>query len=121
MTTNDRTKWINYKGKKIISIDYTNLSGDEMLKYIDFNTEFYTNLDETDLLTLVDFTNAFGSKTNLDALKKSGATNKHKMKKTAVLGITGVKKIFLNVINSLINLGAKSFKNEEDALEWLVA
>ena len=117
----DRTKWINYKGKKIISIDYSNLSGDEMIKYIDYNTEFYTNLDGTDLLTLVDFTDAFGSKTNVEALKKSGSKNKHKMKKTAVLGITGVKKIFLNVINSLINLGAKSFKNEEDALEWLVA
>ncbi len=68
---NDRTKWMDYKGKKIIHIDYTNLAGDEMIKYIDYNTEFYSNLDETDLLTLVDFTNAFASKTNLDALKKS--------------------------------------------------
>jgi len=117
---NREIKCLDYKGKKIISIDYTNLAGDEMIKHIEEVTEYYTNLDETDILTLVDFTNAFASKKNLEVLKKSGAKNKHKMKKTAVLGITGVKKIFLNMINSLINIGAKSFKTEEDALEWLV-
>ena len=43
-----------------------------------------------------------------------------KMTKIAVVGITGIKKIFLNVYNQFIGGKTKAFETEEEAKEWLV-
>ena len=117
----DRLKWLDHKEKKILFIDYTNLVGDEMLKPIQEIEEYISNLGEKDLLLLLDFRDSFANKANVEALQKSGEKNKHLYKKTAVLGITGIKKIFLEMINKLTNIGAKPFNSEEDAKNWLVS
>ncbi len=117
----DRLKWLDHNGKKILYNDYRNLAGDEMLKPIEDMSGEIASLGKKDLLILLDFRNSFANKANIEALRKSGERNKAFYKKTAVLGITGIKKIFLEMINRLTNIGAKPFNSEEDAKNWLVA
>ncbi|MFX1338967.1 MAG: STAS/SEC14 domain-containing protein [Promethearchaeota archaeon] len=117
----ERLKWLDHNGKKILYNDYRNLAGDEMLKPIQEMSRIVASLGEKDLLLLLDFRDSFANKANLEALKKAGEKNKHLYKKTAVLGITGIKKVFLEMINRLTNIGAKPFKNEEEAKDWLVS
>lgn len=117
----ERLKWVEHKGKKILYNDYRNLAGDEMLKPIKEIGDIMTNLGEKDLLILLDFRDSFANKANLEILRKAGERNKKLYKKTAVLGIIGIKKVFLEMINKLTNIGAKSFDSEEDAKDWLVS
>ncbi|MFW9877795.1 MAG: hypothetical protein ACFFG0_32335 [Candidatus Thorarchaeota archaeon] len=42
------------------------------------------------------------------------------MKKPAVLGLTGVKKIFLNIVNKFTRLNAKMCSTMQEAKEWLI-
>ena len=116
----ERLKWLDHNGKKILYNDYRNLAGDEMLTPIGEVSGEVAALGEKDLLLLVDFRNSFANKANVEALREAGERNKHLYKKTAVLGITGIKKGFLEMVNRLTNIGVKPFDSEEDAKNWLV-
>jgi hypothetical protein len=117
----ERIKWLDHNGKKILYNDYRNLAGDEMLTPIEEMSREVASLGEKELLLLIDFRNSFANKANVEALRKAGERNKHLYKKTAVLGITGIKKIFLEMVNKLTSIAAKPFNSEEDAKNWLVS
>ncbi len=117
----ERVKWLDHKGKKTLYNDYTNLAGDEMLKPIKELGDHLDNLDEKEILPLLDFRNSYANKANVEALRKSGERNKQLFKKVAVLGITGVKKVFLHMVNKLTGIGANPFDTEEEAKDWLIS
>ena len=116
-----RISWIQYKGKEIEIDDFTNLSGDELVGIIRANTEIVLKMGKNNILSIADFTNSYASKDVIDALKEVTEKTEHLLDKTAVLGITGVKKILLNALNKITNLGAKAFNSIEDAKEWLIS
>ncbi len=115
-----RTKWVTYKDKQIFYQDYTDLSGDEVARLIPAFTSIELETIKEKSLCLINFTGSFANKAALSALGESGKLTKHLYEKTAVLGITGIKKILMNAINRVTNLGAKSFETEEEAKEWLI-
>ena len=88
-----RMKWISYKEHKILLDDYSNIMPEQLPPLIE-------------------------RKTNLTF--QSGKKSKFLLKKTAVVGITGVKKIFLNIVDRFTGLNAKAVSSMEEAKEWLV-
>ncbi len=116
-----RVKWIEYKGVEIMINDYTNLSGEEFIKTIQTLTENFVSLDKKDALLLIDIRDSYTNKDIVEAFNIGGKAIKPFTKKTAVLGVTGVKKILLNVVNKLSNIGAKPFTTEEEAKDWLIS
>ncbi|MFX1384566.1 MAG: hypothetical protein ACFFBP_19245, partial [Promethearchaeota archaeon] len=116
-----RISWVQYKGKEIEIDDFTNLSGDEFVRLIRANAEITLKMGKKNILAIVDFTNSYANKDVMDALKETSEKTEHLLDKTAVLGITGVKKILLNFLNKVTNIGAKSFNSIEDAKEWLIS
>ncbi len=115
-----RSKWLTYKDKQIYFQDYRNLRGDEIARLIPAFTEVELNLVKEGSVQLLDFTNSFATKEAITALSNVANLTKHLYEKTAVLGITGIKKILLNAVNKVTNLGAKAFINLEEAQEWLI-
>ncbi len=71
-------------------------------------------------MLIVDETGAYANKEAVSEFVESGKKSKILLKKTAVVGITGVKKIFLNFVNKLTKLGVKPVSTIEDAKEWLI-
>lgn len=69
---------------------------------------------------LLDLRNSFANKDATDAFGESGKISKSLLKKTAVLGITGLKKILLNAVNRISSVEARAFNSEEEAKEWLI-
>lgn len=69
------------------------------------NRQYWIKHKEKEKILYEDYTNLIGDEIFL---------------KTAVLGITGVKKILLNVVNKLTNVNAKPFSNIEDAKDYLI-
>ncbi len=120
----DRIQIIEHKGKKIHFIDYSGLRlADELIEIISmvdkFNQE-QISAGRTDFLILSDLTNSYVYGEAMDMMKKSGAKIKEHTKKTALLGITGAKKVLLRTVNAVMNLNMKPFDNKEEALDWLI-
>jgi hypothetical protein len=116
-----RQSWITYKGKKILYDDYRNLQGDKFPVMVNAVLSLTLNSAEKGYLSLVDVRDSYANKETVDAFNNAGKAVKDIVYKTAVLGITGVKKILLNVVNKFSNVGAKPFNTMEEAKEWLVA
>ena len=115
-----RVKWINYKGKEILLDDYTNLQGD-YVEIIEALTNHLINSGKKEILLLIDLNNSYTNKAVVNAFTEAGKRVRPVVKRTAVLGITGVKKVLLNVVNKLSSIDANPFSTEEDAKDWLVS
>ncbi len=116
-----RTKWIDYKGKEILLDDYTNLQGEELVETIEVLTNHLMNSGKKEILLLIDLNNSYTNKEVVNAFTEAGKRVRPVVKRTAVLGITGVKKILLNVVNKLSSIDANPFSTEEDAKDWLIS
>ena len=78
-------------------------------------------MGKKDILLLLDLQGSYANKEILNEFITAGKLSNPHVKKTAVLGITGVKKVLLNVVNKFTDVGAKSFNSDEEAKDWLVS
>ena len=115
--------YIQYKGKKILYVDYRNMTGEQ-------TAEAIANLEEEAKemrtwtkkgLILTDFRNAKASAEYMAHAKKLGKeVFAEKIQKSAALGITGVKNILLQAYNAFSKDKLVPFNSEEEAKEWLI-
>ena len=115
-----RMKCITYKGKEILLDDYSNIMPEQFPSLIERITNLTFQSGKKDILLIVDVTGAYANKEAVSAFSESGKKSKVLLKKTAVVGITGVKKIFLNIVNKFTGLHAKALSTMEEAKEWLI-
>ena len=112
--------FINYKGKKILFVDYTACKSiDEMIKLLDDIRLLYEKSNEM-FLALNDFTGTYGSNEFMSKANKHKELFDRKTNKTAVLGITGIKRILLNGYNVFVKKKQVPFETKEEALEYLI-
>ena len=117
----NRWRWVEYKGEKILINDYSNLPIEEILRLIEENTRRYEAEQNQDILLLVDVTGCpFDANVVID-LKKIASFIQSKIKKSACIGVTGLKAVILEGVNRFSKLGIKPFPSEEHAKEWLVS
>ena len=114
-----RMKWINYKGHEILLDDYTNIMPNQFAPLVERITNLTLQSGKKDILLIVDVTGAYANKEAVNAFVESAKFSRTLLKKTAILGITGVKKIFLHVVNKFSNVGGKPFNTIEEAKELL--
>ena len=112
--------YITHKGKRILFVDYTHCKTvDEMVKVLDDVKKEYEK-SPGNILAINDFNGTFGSSEFLNAAKKHKQLFDGKTHRSAVLGITGIKKILLNGYNAFITNKQMPFDTKEEALEYLV-
>ena len=116
----DRVEWIQYKGKEVLYCDFRNLDDQDLVRLIKVVDEIVTNSGKKDLLKINDIRGQFATANILPEIKRSSQLQKPHIKKSAYVGITGVKKILLAAINQVSSIGAKPFTNIEEAKEWLI-
>ena len=113
---------IIYKDKEILFFDHVGLLDDDLLNNIKKGTNMILDSKNNDLLCIGDFTGTFLNSEIMAYLKSSD--NKiamKKVKKMAVIGITGLKKLFLKVFNSVTRSGARPLDNLDAAKEYVVS
>ncbi len=115
-----RSCWIEYKGRRILLRDYSNLAGNEGVKAINENMARFFPEGEKDLLVLVNITNSAINKESLFAMKKAARKIRPLVKKTAIVGTEAIHKFFINIITSASGLSVKTFNTAEEAKDWLV-
>jgi hypothetical protein len=118
----NRRETIVYKGQEIVCFDYKGLRGAELLEQIKANTQFVLNSPKFDLLTLSDFSGTYATDEIVAYLRDpESKAAAQKTKKKALIGITGLKKMFLNIYNTVTGAGAKVFDDIGSAKEYLVS
>jgi len=117
-------RFIEHKGKEIYFVDYTNIKSTErfleVIKETNAFREKTKQLGKKNILLLVDITGSYVYGETLDAIKRSGKITKELTKKEAIVGITGAKKILLQISQLFTGMQLKSFDTVEEAKDWLV-
>lgn len=106
--------------RNVVFVDYTNLTPEQLVAEVErVHSEARANLAGTRAKVLVDVRGTLMSSDAVRALKESTRSNSSIVEKTAVVGITGVKKILADAIARFSGTNTKYFDTKEDALEWL--
>ncbi len=120
----ERGSFIECKDKEIYFIDYSNLKQEEeFLEAIKSTNAFRERVKASgkkDLLMLVDVTNSYVYGQVFSEIKRSANLTQDITRRTAVVGVKGVKKTLLDMMNAFTTLNVKPFDNIEDAKNWLV-
>jgi hypothetical protein len=118
-----RSAWISYHGKKIlrqnfsgIDLDRSELIEEELMAV----QEIVVAEPENSVLILADFSGTTIGKDLMDAMQTSSAKTKNHVRKTAVLGVTGTKRILANMLMSMTGQKLVMFTDEEEAKQWLI-
>jgi len=115
----ERIKFIRHNGKGIIYLDYSSCDVGEMLKAIEAGRKIIALRPGNSLLTLTDVTNARFNAEVSDKMKEYAAHNKPYVKASAVVGITGLKKIILDAVMLFSKRKFHTFDTIEQAKDWL--
>jgi hypothetical protein len=113
--------WIDYKGKKIIYIDYMGMNKDHMTEMIKKATQMILDAKSEEVLSLSNVTDCFFDKELLEVIKNQGAISLPHCKKAAVVGVTGIRSVLLSAANAFWPKARKPFDTVEEAKDWLVA
>jgi hypothetical protein len=116
-------KWMDCKGKRILYVDFRNLSSKEILSLMRESDDMVLS-SPSKVLYLGNIENAAVSREVMGQLKQyAGKTVRKKFEKLAVVGVAGVKKVFLDAFVAMLDKSSvqvKPFKTEDEALKWLV-
>lgn len=106
--------------KNIVFVDYTNMKPEELIaEAAKAHSEARAHLSGSKVRVLVDITGASMSTEAVRALKDSTKRDSAMVEKTAIVGITGLKKILADAIATFSGTQTKYFATKEEALEWL--
>ena len=113
---------ISHQGKEVIYVDYQDCQGsEERLALLESSFDVLLERDGEQLI-LVNVQNQFGDRKYMQRAKEMEDALHDKVKKRAVLGIEGIKKVLLMGLNKLSSERGriKPFDNKEAALDYLV-
>ena len=118
-----RSKWITYKDRQIL---YQDFSGhylvDAMLVKEELAAvqQIVVQQPENSVLVISDFTNTQIGRGLMDMLIASSKATKSHIKKTAVLGVVGTKRILGDMLMRITGQQLTFFDDIEKAKDWLV-
>lgn len=111
---------IHHQGKEILHVDYSGLTKKEdMMATLKEVVDFYEK-SPGNILAFIDMTDAAGNSEWMKESKKYGKQVGDKSMKSAIIGITGIKKVLLMGYNAVVNGRLKPFNTKEEALNYLV-
>jgi hypothetical protein len=117
-----RSKWIEYKGKKVFYQDFSNLffnsqAVEQELKEVQ---SVVIREPKDSVLVLSNFSDTDISVDMLPILDAASQMTKDHVHKTAVLGVSGIKRTLGDILSRLTGQPLMYFDTEEEAKEWLV-
>ena len=120
------SSWIEYEGKQIFCI---NLSGfkndekaldDELTNTIGNVGQGLNNIPIHSALVMVDLRDTSMSRHVQQRISERISETKKYIRKTAVIGLVGIRRVFLDYFARIAGLETVGFDNPESAMIWLV-
>jgi hypothetical protein len=119
-----RSKWVTHKDKQIFYQDFSGynlLESDAAKAELCAVQEIVCSQPNNSVLVLSDFRETQIGKDLMDLMVASSRQMKLHVNKTALLGITGTKRILVDMLARLTDQQLTLFDTEEEAIEWLVS
>ena len=116
-----KSRWIEYNGKKIFYQDFSNNFFNEQVikKELEDVQAIVLSQPVDSLLVLSNFTNTEITTNLMPILNESSKLTKPHVKKTAVLGVTGIKRTLGDLLSKITGQSLMYFTTESEAKEWL--
>jgi hypothetical protein len=118
-----RSQWIHHKGHQIFWQNFSSFSlldTDVLRAELHMVQEIVLRQPKHSVLVLADFRNTQIGKDLMDLMVDSSKLTKDCVKKTAVLGIYGTKRVLADALIRFTGQPLTFFDNEEKAKDWLV-
>jgi len=116
----DRIRFIGHKGKRILMVDLSHCSGEELDRLCRLVPDFVTAETKGSVLLLADFTGAEFDKKTFNTLKIAVVFDRPHVKRSAWVGAETLPKVFYQNVKSFSQRDLPAFTTREEALEWLV-
>jgi hypothetical protein len=117
----ERVQFITHKGKKILFIDLRTRSADEIRAMLPAIQRAITSEPRESVLSLSDWTGAQLTREVAEDIKKTMVFDRPHVKRTALVGIEKLPKIFLDSLRNFSRREFTTFLNLDEAKDWLVA
>ncbi len=115
-------KEIIYKDKAIFFLDLSNMSPDDVIESVPKTVKMVRSRPPKSVLMLTDMTGMRYNSESLDVAKSYTKGNETVMKKSAIFGIDGLKRVTYNaVVRFSGRKNVRAISKIEEALEWLVS
>jgi len=116
-----KSKWIEFNGKQVFYQDFSNYFFNEkaMIEELREVQNLVMSQPEGSVLVLSNFSNTEITANIMPLLNESSSKTKAYVRKTAVLGITGVKRTLGDLLSKITGQPLMYFNTELEAKEWL--
>ncbi len=115
----ERVRFITHRGKRVLLIDHTGSTPDEMRRTMDEVEHIVTSEPPNSLLTLSDFTGTGFDKTSADRMKVVAAKDRPHVRRAALVGAESIPDVYYHNLESFSARHFPKFKTREEALDWL--
>lgn len=115
-----RIRFIKHKDKDILLEDFSGLlPGHEYVVLLEEARRLIHSRPEGSVLALFDASDAMFDDDVIGRMKEFTTSNKPYIKTSAVVGITGLRRIALTAVSKFSGRDFKVFDTREEALDWL--
>lgn len=117
----DRIRFVEYKGKRILLEDLSNIGNDDALEPLVWEAEKIVHKQQPkSVLVAVDLTNSrFGPKTS-QAAKSVAKGNEPYIKASALIGMNKLMEVVYNSLRMITGRKIVTFSTRDEAFEWLI-
>ncbi len=116
----DRISWVTHKGKEILVLNFSELADGECLKQIDKVENYIQSTTQKEILKLSIMTDSCLNDEIMLRIESLNQKYDSLVEKEAVVGISGIKKVFLRAAGAVSSKDLKPFDEVDDAIDWLV-
>lgn len=116
----DKSGFIEHNGKEILYVDFTNVEDSATLRERIRTAEgLLAGSGKKDVLELVDVTGSYAEQESIVLLQESAKFSVPFLKRSAIVGVAGVKKALLNFVKKFSGMNIEPMGSLDEAKEWL--
>ena len=115
----DRIKWIQHNGRRILSLDYSNFDVEKLPEFFEEVKKAVSKEPPNSVLYLVNVRDLKFSLNVLNMFNKLAEETKPYDKGGAILNVKGLVKVMYDAYSKIFTKPIRTFDNTDKALEWL--
>ncbi len=116
----DRVRFITHQGKRILLIDLTSCSAEDLIELLTHVQRIVTAQRRNSVLTLCDLTGAQFSRAAFTRMKEVAVFDRPYVKRAALVGAESLPKVFYEALKTFSRREFHRFKTREEAMDCLV-
>jgi hypothetical protein len=116
----NRVRFMTHQGQKILFIDETNCSAEEVIELLTEVQRVVTAQPRNSVLTLTDLTGAEFSRAAITRMKEVAVFDRPYVKRAVLVGAHSLPKVFYEALKAFSQREFHRFETREKAMDWLV-